>query len=136
MTDGDSQVRRRFNREPLVAIVIAFAAGIVIAKLAAVSIGAGVGALSVFAVAAFLTRKHSIATGFILLGFAAAGAISLGSEGHRNASPDRLRNIYDSGQIESGTPVEIEGILSGQPEAAFDGEFLTVQAGRLWRQGA
>ncbi len=76
------------------------------------------------------------ATVLVLLAFVAAGAFSVEIEKSRNAAPDRIRNIYDSGQIESGTPVEVEGVLTGQPEAAFDGEFLTLRTERLRWKGA
>ena len=39
--------------------------------------------------------------------------------------------MVDSGQIVSGEPVEIEGILLGKPEPAFDGFFLTVGVDKL-----
>nr|MBP9665509.1 ComEC/Rec2 family competence protein [Pyrinomonadaceae bacterium] len=125
------EVRQPFNREPLVAMAVAFAAGIVAAKVSSFSLTASLACTIILCVAAFLVRKHVFATALILLAFGAAGAFSFAVETYRDTAPDRIRTIYDSGQIASGSPVEVEGILGRQPEAAFDGKFLTLRSERL-----
>ncbi len=122
---------RPFNREPLVAIAIAFAVGIVAAKFLSFGMTVFLVAVLIFGIAAFFTRNQAFATSFVLLAFSAAGALSLAIENYRDTAPDRIRTIYDTGQIASGKPIEIEGVLARQPEAAFDGSFLTLRSDRL-----
>ncbi|MEO6333792.1 MAG: ComEC/Rec2 family competence protein [Pyrinomonadaceae bacterium] len=61
--------------------------------------------------------------------------ISLGVMCHEiecaNTPANRIKRVYAEGWIQSGEPVEIEGVLYGLPEFAYDGEFLLVDADRL-----
>ncbi|MBK9215353.1 MAG: ComEC/Rec2 family competence protein [Chloracidobacterium sp.] len=127
---------RPFNREPLVAIAAAFAAGIVAAKFTSAGVSVSLVVTLILGLTGFATRKHAISTAFVLLAFVAAGAFSFEIEQKRDKAADRIRTIYDSGQIASGMPVEVEGVLARQPEATLDGRFLTLQSERLVYRGA
>lgn len=41
---------------------------------------------------------------------------------------DRVKNLYDTNQITSGDPIEIEGVLQGKPELAVGGFFIIIKA--------
>jgi competence protein ComEC len=76
-----------------------------------------------------LARKLGIA--FLAIAFTALGAFYFQS-GLAAASPDRLKVAYESGQIRSGDPVEVEGSLRGKPEPAINGCFLEMKADRVF----
>lgn len=124
-----------FNRYPLFCLAVCFAAGILLAKYIAVESSITILAISVLAVISLAYRKTSIATLLISLAFVAAGVLVFKSEQKINASPERLRNLYDNGSIRSGTPVEIEGVLMRAPELAFEGVFLDVRSVSLYYRG-
>jgi competence protein ComEC len=70
---------------------------------------------------------------FLLITFGAAGAFVYTTS---IAVPDdRLKTIYDSATIESGEPVELEGVLTVNPEPSFDGYFLRMRVERLIHDG-
>jgi competence protein ComEC len=76
-----------------------------------------------------LARKLAIV--FLAIAFTALGAFYFQSR-ETTASPDRLKLAYESGQIRSGDPVEVEGILRGKPEPAINGYFLEMKADRVF----
>ncbi len=49
----------------------------------------------------------------------------------KSIADDRIKRIYSDGRIDSGEPVEIEGVLLGLPETAYDGIFITLRVERL-----
>jgi len=127
----NSALKSSFNRSPVLVLAACFAAGIFLAKFALIEFSITLPMAFVFASLAFVFRKHGVATLFISLAFVAAGMIAAASELKINSSPERLKVIYDSGVLKSNTPVEIEGVSVGAPEAAFDGALLTLRSERL-----
>ena len=126
---------RPFSRYPLLVLGLAFALGILFGHLFGLGlITAGLACYLASVFALLFRNNATIATALVALVFAFAGSLSLSIE---NASirPERIRNLYDFGMISSHSPVEIEGVLDGTPEAAADGEFLTVRAEKLWSAG-
>ncbi len=122
------------SRQPLLWLATSLSAGIVCAKW--------VSTPSVFALAivcaaaasfALAYRGRAIGSALIFIAFAAAGAASLRNEAS-GIRADRLRVLYDSGAIDSGAPVEIEGILTAAPEPTVDGYLLTVRSNKLWHR--
>lgn len=124
-----------FNRNPMLWLAVAFAAGILAARFAAIDLRLSIGVCIVCATAAFLIRMRSDATLLILAAFLAAGAAGYTFE-TTLISTDRLRVLYDNGTISSGDPVEVEGVLSSTPEQSVDGSFLTLKTSALTYRGA
>lgn len=72
---------------------------------------------------------------FLLLAFLSAGGLFYQIE-NRDLPASRLKKIYDEKLIQSGEPVEVEGIISGSLEEAMSGFFLKLEAERLTYKSA
>lgn len=134
MNDATITASSSFNRQPLLWLAVCFALGITLAKFTPVAFLPSLIVCLVAATLALAFRNKSVATGLAFLAFAAAGAASFQAESSSIRS-DRLRVLYDTSVIESGEPVEIEGVLAGRPEPAVEGYFLTVRSDRLRYRG-
>ena len=55
---------------------------------------------------------------------------------NQNIPANRLRQIYDEKIIESGEPVEIEGVLQGKPELSVNGFFFKLKAEKIIYKGS
>nr|MBA3769014.1 DUF4131 domain-containing protein [Blastocatellia bacterium] len=123
-----------FSAAPLVTLATAFAIGVLGGNFLAIDLYLlVVGAVLTCAIA-IAFRGSSIGVTAVVLGFVAAGSLSLIAE-RQSISPDRIRSIYDTGRVASAIPVEIEGVLSTFPEAAFEGSFLTLSTTQLSVRG-
>jgi len=123
-----------FSGAPLVFLATAFALGVLAGNFLAIDLYVLVVAAVLACAIAIAFRGISIGVTAVVLGFVAAGSLSLIAE-RQSVSPDRIRSIYDGGRVESASPVEIEGVLSTFPEAAFEGSFLTLSTTRLSVRG-
>ncbi|MBC7898707.1 MAG: ComEC/Rec2 family competence protein [Saprospiraceae bacterium] len=119
---------------PMLWLAACFAGGIVIAEFLEFDWRAAAGLGFVFAIAAALAANRKASFALLFASFVAAGAVSFQIE-KNGVADNRLRRIYDEGRIESGEPVEIEGILAGKPELTFDGYILELDAEKLTRNG-
>jgi competence protein ComEC len=122
--------RPNFSRYPLAWLAASFAAGIILSRLFEPSVQISLAAAAGSSAIALAMLRRKYAEVFLLLAFCLAG-VFVGTQALKSIRADRIRTIYDGGQIESGEPVEIEGVLSGKPEPAYDGYFLHLQAERL-----
>lgn len=123
--------RPTFSRQPLLILAVCFGVGVLIAKFVAIiSFWPFAVSCLVSAVLAFVFRKISIATIFVALAFIAVGAFAFECEKLRDNVGERIRVLYN-GQLISGEPVEIEGVLAGRPEPALDGVFLILKTESL-----
>jgi competence protein ComEC len=76
----------------------------------------------------------TLASAFLITAFFCTGfALSLISS--RAPAPNRIARMYDEGTITSAEPVEITGIIQGQPEAAPDSFYLTLRAESIRSKG-
>jgi competence protein ComEC len=119
-----------FSLHPTLWIAIAFSAGIGTASVIDIPLQNLIGLSVAFAVVALLFRTRLAATFLILAAFAAAGMMTCTAE-RKGVQPDRIKLLYDTGEIISGDPVEIEGVLTTAPELSADGHFLTLRTQRL-----
>ncbi|MEQ1923368.1 MAG: ComEC/Rec2 family competence protein [Pyrinomonadaceae bacterium] len=126
--------RPSFNRHPMLWLAICFAAGILFAKFVAVNFVAALIATIVFLISALIFRTKPIATIFVSLALASAGAALFLCEMKQN-NESRLKMLYDTGTIRSGSPVEVEGVLLGRPEPSADGSFLTLKSKSIRYRG-
>ncbi len=116
-------------------LAVCFACGILFSKFVAVAILVllPIGITTVSLALAF--RKTAVATAFISLVFVSAGAVLFQCEVRQNTET-RLKTLYDTGNISSGSPVEVEGVLLGRPEPSVDGSFLTLKTAVLRYRGS
>ncbi len=125
---------KTFSRQPLLWLAVWFAFGILTARFVVVD-GLMTVVLAVAAIiVAMVLRGRELATVFIAIAFVATGFLSLQAE-RQIVRSDRLSVLYDNGTFQSGTPVEVEGVLLGRPEAIVEGEILTLRAEKLRYRG-
>src|SRR2546423_14211457 len=122
--------RQTFSSYPLVALASAFAAGVLLARLAPLPLAPSV-AFAAFvtasAVVAALKKRHACAARLVILTFACAGAVLASVEARENRDESRLRSFYERGNIAPGEPVELTGVLERAPEIAPDGLVLALR---------
>ncbi|HUR99005.1 MAG TPA: ComEC/Rec2 family competence protein, partial [Pyrinomonadaceae bacterium] len=117
-----------FCRYPLPWLASWFAGGIVIAHFS--DIGLVVcGVAIVFAAGLCLVWLKS-STILIPVIFISLGMFCCEIE-MRSISDNRVKRIYDEGRIQSGEPVDIEGVLLGLPESGYGGSFLLIRSEKL-----
>lgn len=127
---------KTFSRQPSLWLAAWFAFGIFTARYLVADGLLPVAAVVVASVmAALVFRERESPTVFIAIAFAALGFLSMQAE-RESIRPDRLSVLYDNGTFQSGSPVEIEGVLLGRPEATVVGEILTLRAETLSYRGA
>ena len=82
-----------------------------------------------FSIAAALVLRgvSPIAIAFLLVAFVGTGYLLALVEA-RSVSPNRIVRMFERGELRSDEPVEVSGIIQGQPEAAPDGFYLTLRA--------
>ena len=124
----------RFVSSPLFILAVALASGILAGHyfglqsksvlILLINVCIGVALLSI---ALASKRKLRPASLFLVIAFVAAGSV-LSLIENRPIAANRIARMYDEGAIASGEPVEITGIVHGQPEAAPDSFYLTLRA--------
>jgi competence protein ComEC len=127
MNSPYTEFPRGFSAHALVWLVCAFAVGIFLSKSAVYMIGplALLAFAVVFLALAFILNGKRWGGWAALFGFVWLGALCYSTE-QMAISSDRIRVIYDSGEIGSGESVIIKGTLVGSPEPAIDGVFAEL----------
>ena len=129
----------RFSSSPLFVLAAAISAGILLGhytlhskSLLVLSIAGGVGValLSIALWSRGILRSADI---FMVVGFVSAGMVISMIE--RPIAANRISRLYDEGHFTYGEPVELTGVLSGQPEPAADSFYLTMRVERIGFKG-
>ncbi len=131
MNSPYTEFPKGFSAHPLVWLVCAFTIGIVLAN-SGFTIGPVVSlafAVVLFALA-FFYRERRLGGWACVIGFVCLGSFCYLTE-QESLSSDRIRVIYDSGEIASGAPVIVKGTLIGSPEPAQDGVFAELSVESL-----
>jgi competence protein ComEC len=123
----------RFAPSPLAVLAVAMSAGITLAhyitprskSVLIVALAIGI-SLTFFSIAFLTKNRTTLAAGLLIGAFLFAGLV-LSFIDSRAAAPDRISRMYDEGRFTYGEPVELTGIVSGQPEPAPDSFYLTLQ---------
>lgn len=142
MKSNSDLPQARFASSPLLILAVAISAGITLAhyctleskSILALSIAIGV-SLTLFCIAVISKKRLTLAAMFFVAAFFCAGHV-LATFDNRPVGPDRISKMYDTGLIASGEPVELTGIVSGQPEPAPDSFYLTLQTEKISVKGA
>ncbi len=122
--------RPQLSSVPLLFLSAAFAAGIAASSLFPANLGVVLAACVLAAIAAFMVAGPRVAAGLIFLAFMLAGA-SVYQAQIASITPERIRSIYDSLEIASGSPIELTGTIAGRPEIGDGGIFIRVDAASI-----
>jgi len=125
----------RIAKNPLIALVSSLAVGIFLFRYidnyrsAIIAIISALFLLSI-AFARRAGNASAIAVASMLTAFLATGYVLALVEA-RSVSPNRVVRMFEQGALVTNEPVEVTGTIQGQPEAAPDGFYLTVNADRI-----
>ncbi len=127
MKTGSKNRSQNFSQYPLLWLSVFFAFGIFIAGNYSIqlSVCLTISLISVVLCIVFL-KTRQIAVIILFVSFTAIGGLFFQIE-KETIPANRLKNLYDNAQINSGDPIEIEGVLKTAPELAPDGFFLEIQ---------
>ncbi len=129
--------RQPFFAYPLAPIAGAFAGGILVAHFLTIPLRSfliGCGLNSLLAAATLLFQRAGVATVFVTLAFAFAGA-GLTSVERQTASSGGVKVLMEQGSISAGEPVELTGVLVAAPESAPGSLYLTMRVEQLAVRG-
>jgi competence protein ComEC len=139
----------RFAHSPLLIIAIAMSAGILTgnyffgqarpgwAVSAALSLACGLFSFSLVVKRPFKfpEKRLTIATALLIAAFLFAG-FSLFSIGAPGPAANQISRLCDQGAIRPGEPVELTGIIKGEPEPAPYSFYLTLKVERVRVKGS
>jgi len=129
----------RFAKQPLLAIALSLATGILLdnaienVKLAIALAGTAL-ILLLFAIRIH-QRVPGIAAIFLLFAFVCSGYVLAFVE-HRSVSAHRIVRMLEEGVVTPRQPVELTGELQGEPESAPDGLYLDIKSEQIRSNGA
>ena len=127
-----------FHPHPLLPLAASFAAGVLLARVAAVPLPLWIALGITATLLAFLplkSRRLRHATVLVTVAFACAGGALACAEA-QGVAADRVRRLFEEGRLESGAPVEVTGVLTRAPEVAPGGLFIVLRAERVAFGGA
>ncbi|MGH9802713.1 MAG: DUF4131 domain-containing protein, partial [Blastocatellia bacterium] len=122
-----SFTRLGLPRQPLIFISLAFIGGLVVAAKFPISIRSWffIAAVWWMAAAVCVFKRQSAAAVLLFGGFLFAGAL-LWATNENSAGEDRVRRLFECGELLADEPVEIFGRLDASPELAPERIYLTV----------
>jgi competence protein ComEC len=124
-----------FSLCPLLWLSVCFALGILTADYFRCDWKFLLAACLILSILAVIFVKKRLVSILIFAAFFTLGAFWLQIE-NQWVIENRLKNIFDENRIESGEPLEVEGVLIGKPELAADGFLLKLKAEKLIYKGA
>lgn len=126
--------RLSLTQQPLVFIAIAFLGGLLWAARSACMPRAWLVALALFwlggALASLHRWTHWTVTGWLLAGCVACGG-ALWTLNEAGVGPDRVRRIFERGELRHDEPCEVWGTLQTMPELAPDRIYLQLAVERV-----
>ena len=123
----------RFIQAPLLVLGVVVSTAILLARylpprslifILASAMGAG---FTLLCIALIAKRCFAPAFVFLTAAFFCAG-LMLSLIENRSVAPNRISRMYDQGVIAANNPIELTGIIQGQPEPAPDSFYLTLRA--------
>lgn len=125
---------RNFTFYPLLWLSISFAIGIFLANYLNFDWKIYLTVTLIFSAFTIIFLKNNFAWFFVLTAFVAAGGLYFQIQ-EQTEPKILLKNLYDLNQINSGDPVEIEGVLQSKPELSVGGFFLILDAEKIFYKG-
>ncbi len=120
-----------FTLYPLLRLAVCFASGIVAANFLFLDWKIYFAVCMLFTILSVVFIKRKFALLFLSAAFFAVGGLYLQIE-KQTIAENRIKRIYDEYRINSGDPVEIEGVLQTKPELAVGGFFLILKTERAF----
>ncbi|HZH33562.1 MAG TPA: ComEC/Rec2 family competence protein [Pyrinomonadaceae bacterium] len=128
---AEKTAAKNFSLFPLASLAVSFSGGILAASLLDISFKIWLVLLLVsVALTVLRLRQPQTATVFLFSAFLFLGAALFEIEKNSVAS-NRIQKLYDTGEINFETPLELTGVLSTEPEQAMGGAFLTVKVKKI-----
>ena len=124
-----------FSRYPLLWLSVCFAFGILAVGYLDFNWKYSLALCFFLAFLVVVFIKNQFVSVLIFSAFFVLGAVWMQIE-NSSVNENRLRNIYDQNRIESGEPLEVEGVLTGKPELSADGFLLKLDAEKIIYKGA
>lgn len=118
----------------MLTLAVAFAGGIAAAWYADVDWKAFLAVGVCMGLVAAVFSRKAVAVGGVLAAFFCIGGFCYQIE-KENVSTDRLKRMFDEGSIESGEPAEIDGVVIGAPEPAYDGLLISLHTEKIVHRG-
>ena len=115
-----------FTLYPLLWLAICFALGIILSNFLPITWKVYLFFCAFFSLLAAIFVKKQIALILIFAAIFASGGICFEIQ-KISVAENRLKILYDSNQINSGDPIEIEGTLDSEPETAIGGFFIEIE---------
>ncbi len=126
LAENSKNTNSNFTVYPLLWLFVCFATGVISANFISLNWKALLTICLIFATLTIVFLNRKFALMFLSITFVVVGGLCLSVE-NQSDTTDRLKNFYDTNQIKSGDPIEIEGVLRGKPELAVGGFFLTLK---------
>jgi competence protein ComEC len=131
-----------FAQHPLLSLAVTISAGIVLGNffrfqsksLLAIALLTGT-CLTLITITLLFRNKTTLASILLIVAFLCAGLV-LSLIESRAAAPNRISRMYDEGLFTYGEPVELTGVLQGQPEPAPDSFYLTLEVESISFKGS
>jgi competence protein ComEC len=118
-----------FTFYPLFWLAVCFAGGIAAANFLALDWKIYFSACFIFSILTAVFIKQKFVLLLLCLAFFTVGGLYLQIE-RQTVAENRVKRIYDENRINSGDPIEIEGVLQSKPELAVGGFFLVLKTER------
>ncbi|HEX8288754.1 MAG TPA: ComEC/Rec2 family competence protein [Pyrinomonadaceae bacterium] len=135
MSNSHDSKPRNLSIYPLLWLAVSFAFGILTANFFNFDWKISLFICLLNALLTIVCLKQKFVCVFVFASFVFLGAFAFQIE-NQNIPANRLRRIYDEKVIESGEPVEIEGVLQGRPELSVGGLFFKLEAQRIIYNGS
>ncbi len=132
---SEKSASANFTLYPLLRLAVCFALGISAGNFCAFKWQIYFITCLFFGVLTVLFIKKSSSLIFLSIAFVAAGSLYFQVD-NQAISTHRLKKLYDAGQIKSGEPLEIEGVLANRPELAAAGFFVELESEKAIYKGA
>ena len=126
----DSNIKnsvQNFTLYPLPCLAVCFIFGILLADFIVLDWKIYFIICSIFSSLTIIFLRKKAALIFLFAAFTAFGGLIFNIE-NSSTAPNRLKTLYDTNQIISGDPIEVEGYLLNKPELAVDGFFLELKS--------
>lgn len=122
-----------FTQQPLALLSVFFAVGIFLAHQVEFSLllCVVIGAPSLIAAYVFSRcERHLVATALLALTYSIAG-IAIARVDERSVAANRIRRLCDTKVVAADAPVELTGVIKGEPETTPDGQYLSIQVEQI-----
>jgi len=127
--------RLNSSKYPLLCLALCFSLGIFLASNLDLDWKVFLGGCLLAGTVSSVCVSRSYGIIFVFLTFFSAGAF-LFQINNQTQPAHQLKTLYDTNQINSGDPIEIEGVLEGKPELAVGGIFFVLKTNKAMYKNA